>query len=306
MTGTEVAWARHPNGRWIVGDAGNQPSVVAVPPVLVRRRPDVTLDGGRVGMLDYRAASLRGIGHLETGKPRQDSYVVTVTRDDHWLVGCVADGVSDGRMSHRAADLACEKLAAELIDGLAAGPAADLDRLDWAAGVAGVNAAIHREFLHTAKVEEAALADVRTLMSTTAVAFAVATQADADGTHRAVIASLAGDSAALVLDGDGWRPVTAVKGEGEEVASNAVRPLPREVEPEPVTLTLRPGDVLAVITDGIGDPLGGGGGVVGRFLAEQWAEPPDTIEFANQVGFYRKTFMDDRTVIAVWVAPEPT
>ncbi|MEV0895648.1 protein phosphatase 2C domain-containing protein [Actinoplanes sp. NPDC049802] len=305
MTGTDVLWERHPNGRWIVGDAGNQPAVVAVPPALVRRRPDVAVDGGRVGRLDYRAASLRGVGHLETGKPRQDSYVVTVTRGDHWLVGCVADGVSDGRLSHRAADLACEKLAGELIDGLAAGPDTDLDTLDWAAGVAGVNAAIRREFLAAARVEDADLADVRALMSTTAVAFAVAARPDPDGAHRAVVASLAGDSAALVLDGDGWRPVTAVKGEGEEMASNAVRPLPREVEAEPVTLALRPGDVLAVVTDGIGDPMGSGGGVVGRFLAEQWAGPPDTIEFANQVGFYRKTFMDDRTVIAVWVAPEP-
>jgi hypothetical protein len=46
--------------------------------------------------------------------------------------------------------------------------------------------------------------------------------------------------------------------------------------------------------------------VVGAFLAGRWQEPPDPLEFAHHVGFYRKTFVDDRTAVVVWVAPEPT
>jgi hypothetical protein len=141
-------------------------------------------------------------------------------------------------------------------------------------------------------------------MSSTAVAFVVATAPDAEGVHRAVVAPIAGDSSALRLRDGAWSPVTEVKGEGQEVASSAVRPLPRETKPEPVPLSLRTGDVLTVISDGIGDPMGSGSGVVGRFFTEVWAEPPDTIEFAHQVGFYRKTFMDDRTVVTVWVNPD--
>ncbi|GIF73798.1 protein phosphatase 2C domain-containing protein [Asanoa siamensis] len=309
-------WRRHPNGRWIVGDPGNQPAVVATPAVLVRRRPDLAVDGCRVGSLDYRAASLRGLSHLETGKPRQDSYAVAVTRDGHWLVGCVADGVSAGKLSHRAADLACEKIVSELIDGLAeAGIEADLGKLRWDAAVDSANDAIKNEFLRTLRssrnqqqeieADEVTLADVRQHMSSTAVAFVVATHPGPDGTHRSLVTAIAGDSSALLLRDGAWSPVTAVKGAGDEVASSEVRPLPRVVTPEPNAIQLRPGDVLAVISDGIGDPMGSGGGVVGRFLAEQWTSPPDTIEFAHQVGFYRRTFVDDRTAVAVWTAAEP-
>ena len=307
-------WRRHPNGRWIVGDAGGQPDVVGLPPALVRRRPDVSVDGGRVAAIDYRAASLRGLGQLESGKPRQDSYVVTVARDDALLVGCVADGVSEGRLSHRAADLACEKIVGELIDNLTAdGPDADLTCLRWGAAVSAANIAIKKDFLERWRSahrddgiddDRVEYADIREHMSSTAVAFVVATRPDAQGVYRSVVAAIAGDSSALWLRDGVWAPVTEVKGEGQEVASSGVRPLPRETTPEPVPLSLRSGDVLTVITDGIGDPMGSGGGVVGRFFQEVWATPPDTIEFAHQVGFYRRTFMDDRTVVTVWVDPD--
>jgi hypothetical protein len=55
-----------------------------------------------------------------------------------------------------------------------------------------------------------------------------------------------------------------------------------------------------LITDGVGDPLGSGGGTVGRFLAHMWATPPEILAYAQHVGFYRKSFTDDRTAVTVW------
>jgi hypothetical protein len=315
----EQAWQRHPNGRWIVGEPGNQPDVVAVPPALDRRRSDIVIDGARVGRLDFRAVSLRGVSHLESGKPRQDAYLVTASRDERWLVGCVADGVSQGKLSHKAAELAGQEIVGALLDHLneldAAGEDADLLSLPWKHGAAEANTAIKDAFMRKlrstaghAEVQSVTEADARAYMSSTAVAFVVATGPGPDGCYPAAVTVAAGDSSAFLLSDGGWRPVTEVKGEGQEVASSAVRPLPRDladVRMEPVLLALRPGDVLAVITDGVGDPLGAGRGVVGAFLAEQWRTPPDTLEFAHHVAFYRKTFVDDRTAVVVWVASEP-
>jgi hypothetical protein len=91
-----------------------------------------------------------------------------------------------------------------------------------------------------------------------------------------------------------------VKNEGAEIASSAVSPLPRRAVVRPEVRYLRGGDVLTVITDGIGDPLGSGQGVVGRFLAEMWREPPDLLAFAQHAAFYRKSFADDRTAVVIW------
>ena len=35
-------------------------------------------------------------------------------------------------------------------------------------------------------------------------------------------------------------------------------------------------------------------------LAAWWARPPDPLTFAAQVGFARKTHVDDRTVVGIW------
>jgi hypothetical protein len=50
-------------------------------------------------------------------------------------------------------------------------------------------------------------------------------------------------------------------------------------------------------------PLGAGTGEVGRVLADLWAAPPEMLDFAAQVGFARRTFDDDRTVVGVWLPP---
>ena len=56
---------------------------------------------------------------------------------------------------------------------------------------------------------------------------------------------------------------------------------------------------IFLMTDGVGDPLGRGDGPVGRFLATEWAEPPDMLSFAGQVAFARRSYDDDRTVVGV-------
>jgi hypothetical protein len=314
-------WWRHEDGRWVVGDAGGQPATVVVPAGLAPTRPDTILDGARVGDIAYRAVSLRGLSHRQSGKPRQDAYQLRVSANHLWLAGCVADGVSSGDYSHLAADLACREITRVLAEALGEHPALE-SRHDWqrlakslpwqqavdranAAIVARANASSESgEDTPQAEVARRDARQVRQVMATTAVAFVVAAAPTAEGDIPYAVAVASGDSSALVLSEGQWHPVTSVKNAGAEVASNAVLALPREVDVEPTGGFLRPGDALAVISDGVGDPLGSGTGVVGRFLAAAWSRPPELLSFAEHVAFYRKTFVDDRTAALVWHWPD--
>jgi hypothetical protein len=314
--GAPDGWFRHANGRWVIEDAGRQSEVVAMPAAgNAGTRPDTIVDGGRLDGLVYRATSQRGLAHQTGGVPRQDAYLVRPTPDKRWLVGCVADGVSEGKLSHQAADLVCQETTVRLargLTGLAPEPAswpAAAQALPWAAIVEAANAAI-RDAAEAA-VRQAGRAGLengwndaraRTVMSSTAVVFAVAAEPLPDVGHPALVAVVAGDSTALLLDGDDWTPLGAVKNDGAEIASSAVSPLPGAVRVTPQARFLRPGQALVVISDGLGDPLGSGGGLVGRFLATMWREPPDLLAYAGHVGFYRKSFTDDRTAVTIWAA----
>jgi hypothetical protein len=324
-----VEWWRHDNERWVVGDAGRQPEIVPVPSApLAATRPDTVIDGGRVGGLVYRAVSLRGFSHQQSGLPRQDAYLVRPTRDGQWLVGCVADGVSEGKQSHEAADLACREITAILAGALVdlepgLGPEAwreAVTQLPWQAAVDQASVAIrqaanaHVRSVYERRGDRAALAQLaeapltdanaRKVMSSTAVVFIVSALPAPDGGFPCAVAVAAGDSSALLLTDRRWQPITAVKNEGAEVATSAVEPLPRPVTVQPAVHHLRPDGALVVITDGLGDPLGSGRGVVGRFLATMWTQPPDLLAFAQQAGFYRRTFTDDRTAVVIWAGPD--
>jgi hypothetical protein len=322
---SEARWWRHRNGRWVIGDAGRQPEIVALPSsIIAANRPDTVLAGGRFGGLEYRAVSLRGLSHQENGLPRQDACLIHPSRDGDWLLGCVADGVADAKFSHLAADLVCREATTHLGFALAGHRPTrswldEVATLPWPRLVDATNAAIMAEALAAARTtyrrkpeyaehlarlteQEYTMSDARRWMSSTGVAFAVHSRIT-DGAYPAVMAVLAGDSSAMLLREGNWRPLTPVKNDGADVMSSAVRALPRQATVEPIALRLRPGDLMVVMTDGLGDPLGSGAGVVGDFLATMWREPPDQISFAEHVAFYRRAFTDDRTAVAIWVEP---
>ncbi|BCJ42887.1 hypothetical protein GCM10010168_03730 [Actinoplanes ianthinogenes] len=296
-------WARLESRRWVVGDAGRQAAVRARVPRMFRTPPpDVVADGAEAGALTFRAASVRGLGHQERGEPRQDAYAVRFTRDQRWLAGCVADGVSAAKRSHEAAGMICETVAQSLVDHLMTGRPVPEFRWDAAVRAAGdAVTELARPFLPDGPVT---YSQVRPIMSATALAFAVETEPSPAGAHRAVLANLAGDSAAFVLTGGdgGWRPLTAVKNDGAAIVDSRVRSLPAEADVTAHEFTLLPGQVLVVMTDGLGDPFGSGAGAVGDFLRSRWVTPPDPLAFAQQVAFFRKSFTDDRTAVVVWPA----
>ena len=145
-------------------------------------------------------------------------------------------------------------------------------------------------------------ADVAAIMATTLVVAALPVAAEADGSRTGVVLAV-GDTSVFLLDAAGsWTPVTQVKNEGAQIASSATLALPYlPAGPlEPMPFRLEADHAVFVMTDGVGDPLGRGDGPVGRFLAEVWEQPPDPLSFGGQVGFARRSFDDDRTVVGIW------
>jgi hypothetical protein len=69
----------------------------------------------------------------------------------------------------------------------------------------------------------------------------------------------------------------------------------------PLVVEIADGGVLLVGTDGVGDPLGTGGGGFWNPLrgALAQAAPPSLIEFAHAVDYSGETFDDDRTLVTV-------
>ena len=53
------------------------------------------------------------------------------------------------------------------------------------------------------------------------------------------------------------------------------------------------------MSDGVGNPLSYGPDVRAA-LAQWWARPPDPFTFAAQVGFAKRTHIDDRTAVGIW------
>lgn len=153
----------------------------------------------------------------------------------------------------------------------------------------------------------ALVAAVRKVMCTTLVVAVVPVRPGPDGAHRCVVVRV-GDSSAWVLErGQVFVSTGSVKNDGVDIASSATAALPMGgvAVVDPVPVELRHGDALLLMSDGVGDPLGTGDGEVGAVLAQWWCAPPPLVEFIGQVDFGRKSFDDDRTVVAVWPAAQP-
>jgi serine/threonine protein phosphatase PrpC len=296
------AWTGHGLEPFEVGDPGRAAREV-VPTLLTDPwgRPDTAVDGGAIGALTVRAASLRGrYGHY-FGKTRQDEYGLGTDPAGRWLVAAVADGVTAGRLSHHAARITvrhgCRLLAGRLAER------ERLEEQDWNEVFADLARSIlafgGRELASDG--EEPTPAEIAGAMASTATFAVCATSPELE--YRPVTVAWIGDSPAWVLHPDGsWECLSEIKNEGEEVASSRTPGLPLlpadGIAVNPVEIG--PGDTLLLMSDGVGDPLGDATGEVGRFLGQVWEEPPDPLTFAAQVGFARKSFDDDRTVVAVW------
>jgi serine/threonine protein phosphatase PrpC len=285
---------------WRIGDPGRAFTEVQPRFEDTFDTPDTVLDGGQLGPLAVYAASARGLAHRQVGTPRQDAYGVGLSEDARWLVVAVADGVSAGRYSHRAAQLVARH-AIRQVGQLMSGREALLPQADWYGVFQHLSQLILAAGRQKLKLPPEGVAEA---MATTATILVCATDAK-DGLRPVQVAWFGDSPAWLIEPNRNWRCLTDIKGFGQEVSSSAVAALPKLPE-DPTKLSVReqmvpPQAVLLVMSDGVGDPLGDGSGQVGEALVQAWSgEPASALDFAMQVGFGRKGFDDDRTVVGVW------
>jgi hypothetical protein len=262
-------------------------------------RPDTICDGWSTDAATVRLASVRGYAHRHSGLPRQDDVMVAAHPATGFVVFAVADGVSSAPHSHVGAQLACQGAVVQMLRQLDAGAG-----VEWQAVV---REAASRLLEHTSRTLGTSRGDPRQterMLATTLVAGAVRPSGNGGLTGQAV---QIGDSGAWVLSQGTFRPVLGSKTDGGDgVVPTAVTPLPRVPDAvRPRDVVLAPGEVLLVGTDGFGDPLGDGGGLIGELFVRRLtgAVPPSPREFAHVLDFSRETFDDDRTLLAIWPRP---
>lgn len=266
------------------------------PPRSRTYRPDTVVDGWSTGRLVVRGGSVRGYQHRHDGTPRQDDFAIAAHDPTGAVVVAVADGVSDSELSHVGATLACRTAVDQLLRWLDDGGAG---RPDWSDVLRCASWAL----VEFAKAQPAGDQDddgdaerAERLLATTLVAAVVLPGEDGSAT---VTSARAGDSTAWLLSGQDW--VELFGGPAGDLLDPAVHALPRlPAEITGVTVELPAGGVLLVGTDGVGVPVGDGGGPVGSALATGVESPPSPLDFGYLLDFSRETFDDDRTLVAVW------
>ncbi|MFR9769754.1 protein phosphatase 2C domain-containing protein [Nocardia sp. SC052] len=259
-------------------------------------RADTMIDGWSRGPFTVRAASVRGYLHRYNGAPRQDDFAVTAAPDRDRLIVAVADGVSAARYSHIGSTTAV-RYATQWLEEQ---PVEALGDIGWQSLFQNTAWMLTERAAAVLSLAQADAEQAEQVLATTLTC--VVCESDADGALSAVLAGV-GDSGAWLLSDERFVPVLGGKQSSDSgLTSSAVSGLPRVPnEVEPISVTVEPGQVLLVGTDGFGDPLGGGDGEVGALFASVLAgRVPSHLEFAHTLDFSRETFDDDRTLVAIW------
>lgn len=261
-------------------------------------RPDIVVDGWSTPEIAYRGASLRGQSHRYYGDPRQDDFAMHALESGRCVVA-VADGVGNCTHAHVGATTAVR----QAVRWLASNAPSIGDQVDWKTAIDGAAWSIIKQAQAVLGLEEPD-PDLAVKQFSTTLVVAVIDPQD-DGGLTAEIVDIGDSSAWLLSDKAGFRPLITGKSDDETsgVSSGAVFGLPRvPASPTAAVSRMEPNDVLLIGTDGIGDPLGDGDGSVGGVLRDLClrGELPSPIEFAHAVDFSRRSFDDDRTLVAVW------
>lgn len=253
------------------------------PPPAVIGTPDLAVSAATLPGIRITAASVRGLQHRAEHTVRQDAFALAQAGGTH-AVAVVCDGVGSLDRSDYAAAFVSQQLAGYGTTGT-----------PWPEAFEATNAQL-------AKIVAEWEAMGFGAMATTAIAISVSR---VDGWWLGEVAWV-GDSPLWHLDDDGtWRSITSAGGgnDGQAFHSSSVRPMPT---PDGAcswcSFRIR-GGALFAMSDGVGNPLAWSAEVRAT-LARWWARPRDPLTFAAQVGFARKSHVDDRTVVGIWADEE--
>jgi hypothetical protein len=266
-------------GLFAIGEPGRAASATPDGPPHAEISPsDVAASSAALAGMRIRAASVRGIQHKAQNTARQDAFALAQLDGSH-AIAVVCDGVGSLDRSDYAAGLVSQRLAEQAMSAV-----------PWLEAFQTANAEL-------SKIAAEWEALQRGGMATTAVAVSVAREA---GWWVGEVAWV-GDSQLWHLGAGGaWEPLTEMPAEpGEDFHSSAVRPMPTPDGTCSTSSFRIDGGALFAMSDGVGNPLAWSAEVRDT-LASWWGSPPDLLTFAAQVGFARRSHIDDRTVVGIW------
>jgi serine/threonine protein phosphatase PrpC len=225
--------------------------------------------GGSTGWCTLRGATVTGVRHRLAGEPNEDSF--------SWAVG---DGI----------------VALAVTDGL--GSVEGSRGAASAAASAAVLAAVGEEG------EAPELSAVRAANEACSGGGATTLVVAVVGRGGDVRLARVGDSTAFFVEPDGstWREVFE-PGEPDEGTVDVTTAALPAVEPEieRASVSVAPGQVLVLASDGIGDPWRDGPTTVAPAFAALVAAHPDPLDLAAVADFSRHGCHDDRTIMLLWV-----
>ena len=295
-------------GRPQAGDAGAMLRVM--PSVRSKLRgahiPDSIVDAGLVSdSVSIGVVSIKGASHHLLASPRQDAYAIG--SDDSWLAIAIADGVSEGKLSHAAATEAVRVAVSESLKALAL---ATPGEIAWSE--IGIKARDAVRALGQRKAQQQVgtgnsapeISDrkIAKIMSTTCDILLVPMTRQ-HGSLRVWRIRVAGDGSFYVIDPvRGWGLLASGKDSASSMVDNSVGdPLPLGGDqPDVQTWELEPGQAVVLCTDGFGDVIGGGALPVGRYLFDARQHPLDTVGLLSTSSFVNTNADDDRTAAIVW------
>lgn len=252
--------------------------------------PDIAADWLDVGLGQIRAVSARGHMHRHLGEVRQDSFAIGQRKNS--VLMAVADGVGSAPSSHLGSAIAARR-AVEAGDVLALAtmePAPDSMSLESIAEEISTKAAdVGTEPRH---------------LSTTLVVAIIAPSPQGGDDTVATLLQV-GDSSAWRLHRGEWLELgpSAREGDSTSPISTGVQPLPDFWDARVWREELRPGDVLALMSDGVANILNANEGFSDT-LADLWSTgapaPGPLLEIVDATV---KSFDDDRTFVAIRMGP---
>ncbi|MEV5408981.1 protein phosphatase 2C domain-containing protein [Thermopolyspora sp. NPDC052614] len=278
-----------------------RPIAVHLPRQATSTACGLALDGGLLGGLTVRAASVRGRTHSYRGETRQDAYGVRLSGDEQWVIAAVADGLGSARHADVAAATAI-RAALDGVDG-ALRSGGSPHTWGWRPLITYVSDEIRQATEALGPARQGTNTN-RTPIARPATTLTVAVL-PADGAGTGVCAAV-GDSPAIRVDGGRWQALVGAVHRGG-LSDNITTALPGDPgNVEVQTFEWGHSDLLILTSDGFAAGIAGGHTPLAQRLAETWRTPPSLTDFVREVDFRLSTFDDDRTVVALWAGRHDT
>ena len=253
--------------------------------------------------------SVRGLSHEENKKVRQDSVAFGTSLDGRYLVGSIADGVSEADLSHKGSDYVAREVVKSICEKIDIGlhpkelPWEDItNHIRDGLRVRGKRAFGIPKDMRGQELDDC----LARLVGTTAEVLII----DCKKTNNQVVgirASLAGDGYSFIIRNGSMISLGGGKDAffgGDYVSNEKVRALPKDPGvkyPLVNEVKLLQDEAIFITSDGIGDDINKPDLGVDAYLHRKLAKPVPAYELLKIISYFAFQSHDDRSMIIVWV-----